>query len=88
MPASGSRRQPRRKFAARLAAQFPEITIDGLTPSPIDGLYEVRLGAQLAYVTADGQYLFQGDIFEVATRANLTEERRNLARAEAVERPR
>lgn len=73
------------EIRARLATQFPEISIDGLTPSPIDGLYEVRLGAQLAYVTADGQYLLQGDIYEVATRANLTEERRTSARAAAVD---
>jgi len=72
------------EIRARLAAQFPEITIDGLSPSPIEGLYEVQLGSQLAYVTADGQYLLQGDIYEVATRANLTEERRTNARAAAV----
>jgi thiol:disulfide interchange protein DsbC len=72
------------QIRARLAEQFPELSVEGLRPSPIDGLYEVRLGAQLAYVSADGQYLLQGDIYEVATRANLTEASRTLARAASV----
>ena len=31
------------------------------------------MGADMAYVSADGQYLFAGDLFEIDTRANLTE---------------
>lgn len=50
--------------------------------APLEGLYEIRLGAQLAYVSADGRYLVQGDIIDLAGQANLTEARRAEMRLE------
>ena len=39
--------------AAWIAKQFPEVDIKSIKPSPIDGLYEVRVGNTLTYVTRD-----------------------------------
>ena len=69
---------------AHLAKKFPEVDLASLAPSPIDGLYEIRMGGQVAYVTADGKHLVQGDIFDVDSQRNLTEERRTTARLAAV----
>ena len=39
------------------------------------GLYEVRIGSKIAYVSADGRYLVQGEIIDLDTDRNLTEGR-------------
>ena len=40
-----------------LAAKLPGVSADDLRASPIPGLYEVMVGAQIVYVSADGRYL-------------------------------
>ena len=48
-----------------------------VTPAPVSGLYEVFLsGNQLVYMTADGNYMFTGDLIDVTKRSNLSETRR------------
>lgn len=69
----------------QLAVTFPNVRADQLSPSPIPGLFELRVGPQVVYVSADGRYLVQGDIIEVTTDANITEERRSAGRLAAIE---
>jgi thiol:disulfide interchange protein DsbC len=67
-----------------IIASLPEVASEDINPSPVDGLYEIRLGTQVVYATADGQFMIQGDIFNIKTETNLTESRRSGARLEAV----
>jgi len=68
-----------------LSATYPTVRADQISPSPIPGLFELRVGPQIFYVSADGHYLVQGDIIDVKTDANLTEARRGTARLAAIE---
>lgn len=52
---------------------------DSIRPAPLAGLWEVRYGAQIVYVSADGRYGFEGDVVDLTTLENLT----GAARAEA-----
>ena len=61
------------RVKAALAKSFPDAANGTLRPSPVAGLYELVMGAQVYYVSADGKHLFLGDMVEVRTRANLTE---------------
>lgn len=55
---------------------------DGVAPTPIPGIVEVRRGADIVYMTSDGKYVFTGDLYQVSTHQNLTEARqRELRRA-------
>ena len=54
--------------------------IDDLRPSPIAGVYEYSQGADVSYLTADGKYFLDGNVFDMSTRENLTEARRTKAR--------
>jgi thiol:disulfide interchange protein DsbC len=54
--------------------------LDDLRPSPIPGIYELSQGADVSYLTADGRYFLDGNVYDMATRQNLTEERRTRAR--------
>jgi thiol:disulfide interchange protein DsbC len=49
---------------------------DSITPSPVEGLYEVVYGANIFYASKDGKYVVKGDILDVAGQSNITEKRR------------
>ena len=67
-----------------LAAKLPGVSADDLRASPVPGLYEVMVGAQIVYVSADGRYLLNGSMIDLENKRNLTEERLATARAEWV----
>ena len=63
----------------------PDWKVMGVRPVGIEGLYEVRFqGGILLYATADGRYVIDGDIYEVAggQQVSLTEQVRQDMRAE------
>ncbi len=55
--------------------------LEDLRPSPIPGLYEYMQGADISYLTADGKYFIDGNVYDMGTRENLTEELRTRARS-------
>lgn len=61
------------RVKAALVKSFPDAANGSLRPSPVAGLYELVMGAQVYYVSTDGKHLFLGDMVEVRTRTNLTE---------------
>ena len=54
--------------------------VDDLVNSPIPGIYQFMQGAEVSYLTADGKYFLDGNVYDMATRANLTEGLRARAR--------
>lgn len=54
--------------------------LEDLKPSPIPGIYQFVQGAEVNYLTADGKYYLDGNLYDMATRANLTEAIRSQAR--------
>ncbi len=67
---------------ASIAEHFPEIDPEHIKTSPIDGWYMVQKGSIVAYVSADGRYLLQGDLIDLDTNVNLSEQSRTTARRE------
>ena len=65
----------------QLATRLNGIAASDITDAPIPGMYQVTLGANVAYVTKDGKYIIRGDIIDVETSANVSEETRARARA-------
>jgi thiol:disulfide interchange protein DsbC len=63
-----------------IAAKLNGVSADNLTDSPIAGVYQVQLGSRIAYVTSDGRYLMQGELYDLQTSENLTEQTRAQAR--------
>lgn len=53
---------------------------DSITESQLKGLYEVSVGNQVVYVSADGRYVVQGDLIDLKNQVNLTEARRSEGR--------
>ncbi len=67
-----------------LAERIPQMKqIDEVSPTPMQGLYEVRIGTDVFYTDAKGNYLIQGELFDTKARRNLTEVR--IAKLTAVD---
>lgn len=60
----------------QLAEQLTGVSASDITDSPLQGVYQVSVGSQVAYVTMDGRYLMQGELYDLATSTNLTEKSR------------
>lgn len=59
-----------------LAARVPALAnIDEVRKTPMNGLYEVRVGTDVLYTDAEGNFLLQGSLLDTRNRKNLTEER-------------
>lgn len=50
----------------------PKTPIQSVKPAKIAGLYEVVIGNEVYYVSADGRYIINGDIYDASTHENLT----------------
>jgi thiol:disulfide interchange protein DsbC len=68
---------PRAALLKRLPAGSK---LEDLRSSPIPGLYEFVQGADVSYLTADGKYFIDGNIYDMDSRENLTEVQRTRAR--------
>ena len=67
-----------------LAERIPQMDkIDEVRPTPMKGLFEVRIGTDLFYTDAKGNYVIQGELIDTKARRNLTEDR--IAKLTAVD---
>ncbi|MGZ8213793.1 MAG: DsbC family protein, partial [Methylosarcina sp.] len=69
-----------------LSKSMPTIKIDSIKPSVVKGLFEVRVGANILYVSDDGKYLLQGRLVDVEARTDLTEEKLSELRKSELEK--
>jgi thiol:disulfide interchange protein DsbC len=59
-----------------LAERLPRLgKIDEISKTPMAGLYEVRVGTELFYTDADGNFLIDGRLIDTRQQRDLTEER-------------
>ena len=65
---------------------FESIEPDHVIASPVDGWYTIQKGSIVAYITADGRYLLQGDLIDLDSQVNLTEASRTNARRDLMSR--
>jgi len=59
-----------------LSERLPNLPkIDEVSKTPMNGLFEIRMGNEVMYSDADGSFLIQGALIDVKQKRNLTEER-------------
>jgi thiol:disulfide interchange protein DsbC len=49
--------------------------VRSVTAAPVSGLYEVLVGNEIFYTDSSGKYVIQGEIIELASGKNITEQR-------------
>lgn len=70
------------RITGSLRAVFPDAEVTQINMSQIPGIYEVMLGADMVYVSADGRYVIRGDLFDLKERRNITEDEREVTRVD------
>ncbi len=70
-----------KQIIERLKKARPELTFSDLSFSPMDGVYQIKINGQLAFVSGDGGYLIAGEMYEVqeGNLVNLQEQERQEA---------
>ncbi len=68
-----------RKNLSERMPDFPKI--DEVSKTPIPGVYELRVGAEIFYADELGNHLIDGQLIDTHTRNNLTEARLNKMNA-------
>lgn len=59
-----------------LGERIPQLQqIDEISKTPMNGLWEVRVGTDILYTDSEGNFLIQGSLIETKQKRNLTEER-------------
>jgi thiol:disulfide interchange protein DsbC len=64
---------------------IPGVKHEDVHSTPVPGVFEVRRGADIVYMTADGKYVFTGDLYQIAGRSNLTEAHRRELRMQLID---
>ena len=68
------------KVRKDVSAKLPGVKAEMITPSAAPGLYQVQKGQEFGYVTGDGRYLIHGDMIDLQTGEEITEQLRGDAR--------
>ncbi len=58
----------------KLRTLVPNATTIAISETPINGILQVQINSDIVYMTEEGQYLIQGQIIDLDTRDNITDQ--------------
>ena len=79
--AAPAKADPRAVIANKLGG----VKLEDVRMSPVTGVYEVTRGSEISYLSGDGRYAIVGDLIDLDTDANISENRRRGIRARMIE---
>ncbi len=59
---------------------MPNLKINSIEETPLEGIYEVGSGNEYIYMSGDGRYYIYGDLIDTEQKWNVTEESRSIWR--------
>ena len=62
-------------IATKLKINLPDLVVDQVSATPMPGIYEVDSGRKVFYVDGSGNYALIGNLMDLKTKTNLTEQR-------------
>ncbi|MDT0619179.1 DsbC family protein [Salinisphaera sp. P385] len=66
------------EFRQTVADRFPGVAATDISETPLPGMWQISQSGVVGYISADGRYLFDGDMIDLEKEVNLAEaERRN-----------
>ena len=68
-----------------ISKQFKSVKAKDIKPSPIPGLYQVSMPPRLFYISADGRYLVDGDLIDMSSKENISQNLRNNSIVTAID---
>lgn len=81
-PAAGGKPVDNR---AAIAKKLEGLKVEDVRISPVNGVYEITRGSDVSYVSSDGRYAIVGDMIDLDSDANLSENRRRAIRQRLIE---
>ncbi|MFC1536235.1 DsbC family protein [Pseudomonadota bacterium] len=60
------------KMTEQIRKQNSDLNIDAIRRTPVSGIYEITIGANIYYVDHSGKYLFSGHLFDTTKKTDLT----------------
>lgn len=70
---------------ATIAKKLEGLKVEDVRISPVTGVYEITRGSDVSYVSSDGRYAIVGDMIDLDSDANLSENRRRVIRQHLIE---
>jgi thiol:disulfide interchange protein DsbC len=74
------------KVRVAVQGNDPGAQVSAVDRSPVSGLYLTTIDGVSGYVSADGRYFIVGDMLDLKSRTNVTEERRKATRRELLKK--
>lgn len=76
------------QVAQHLQTLYPQTHFNSVSETPLNGIYEVTMGNNIAYVQEDGRYFIFGALYDMQSQKDLTAQSRNkLSAAQFSELP-
>ncbi|VAW55308.1 Thiol:disulfide interchange protein DsbC [hydrothermal vent metagenome] len=69
-----------------LAETMPQVKPTQISTTPVAGLYEVIVGSQVVYMDINARYIIEGDLFDLKTKVNVTENAKSVIRLAAIDK--
>ncbi|MCE5231957.1 MAG: DsbC family protein [Mizugakiibacter sp.] len=66
---------PEQTVADAIHAIAPKVQVSAVEQAGLPGFYQVVADGRVIYVSTDGRYLIEGDVYDLKTRANISEAR-------------
>lgn len=70
---------------AAIANKIEGLQVEDVRISPVTGIYEITRDSNVSYVSSDGRYAIVGDMIDLDSEANLSENRRRSIRSRIIE---
>ncbi len=73
---------PGSKVEEKIRSMVPNAETIVISETPIAGILQVQINSDIVYVSADSQYLLQGQIMDLDSKTNITEQAKSVIRKE------
>ena len=67
---------------AEIATRLNGVEASDLRDTMLEGFYEINIGSRVGYITRDGRFLVEGEVYDLETSRNLTEASRERVRVD------
>ncbi|UCB54976.1 MAG: DsbC family protein [Thiotrichales bacterium] len=69
-----------------LAKRLPQFEVSYIDETPIEGIYQVIISGQVLYMTKDARYMIDGNLVDLATKKNYSEDAMSVIRLSQIEK--
>jgi thiol:disulfide interchange protein DsbC len=80
-PAPATKADPR----AAIVNKITGLKLEDVRMTPVNGIYEITRGSEVSYTSSDGRYVILGDMIDVDSDSNISENRRRGIRQRLID---